>query len=124
MWCTACNTGFSWRTGRVAEGPVHNPHYFQWLQTQGQNPHAAPAVGRVGDCEVDLDRQVAQALIPGNPHLLGGGYGGVYGARRLAALTPQNEDTQFLIVLCARDRISIGRRRPWRSGFASSAFGI
>jgi hypothetical protein len=44
---------------------------------------------------VDLDRRVAQALIPGNPHILG--TGGIYGARRLAALAPQDEDTRFLI---------------------------
>jgi hypothetical protein len=64
MWCTACNTGFSWRTGRIAEGPVHNPHYFQWLARQGHDPHAAPAVGRVMDCEADLDTQVTRALYP------------------------------------------------------------
>jgi hypothetical protein len=95
MWCTACNTGFSWRTGKIADGPVHNPHYFQWLQTQGRDPRAAPAVGRVGDCEADLDRQVATALLPaGQAHLLNGGYG-YYGIRRIA-LT-QDEDTRYLV---------------------------
>lgn len=38
MWCTECNTAFSWRTNKQIHGVVHNPHYFQWLSEGGQNP--------------------------------------------------------------------------------------
>ncbi len=30
MWCTQCQTAFSWQTGQVEEGRVHNPHYYEW----------------------------------------------------------------------------------------------
>ena len=35
MWCTQCCNAFSWNTGRVQKGMVHNPHYFEWLRSQG-----------------------------------------------------------------------------------------
>lgn len=37
MWCTngGCNTAFSWDTGRVVAGRVHNPHYYEWVRRTG-----------------------------------------------------------------------------------------
>ena len=33
MFCTACNTPFSWLKGTViTSGHVHNPHYFEWMK--------------------------------------------------------------------------------------------
>jgi hypothetical protein len=70
MWCTQCNTGFNWRTGKVADGPVHNPHYFEYLRRTGQAPAAAGAgagAGAMGvNCDHETDRQVSRALAPYN----------------------------------------------------------
>jgi hypothetical protein len=52
MFCTQCNTGFSWRTGKLAAGPVHNPHYFDWLRSQGRDPTANPLQN---GCAADRD---------------------------------------------------------------------
>lgn len=39
MWCTMCHTAFSWRTGAIETGRIHNPYYYAHLrQTQGQVP--------------------------------------------------------------------------------------
>lgn len=39
MWCTQCNVAFSWNSGTMISGTVHNPHYYQWLANNGtQNP--------------------------------------------------------------------------------------
>jgi len=32
MFCISCHTAFSWNTGRVETGVVHNPHYFEALR--------------------------------------------------------------------------------------------
>lgn len=32
MWCTTCHTTFSWKTGEIENGVIHNPHYYQAMQ--------------------------------------------------------------------------------------------
>jgi hypothetical protein len=36
MWCTACSTAFSWRTGEIETGRVHNPHFYEWMRQGGR----------------------------------------------------------------------------------------
>ena len=53
MWCITCKTPFSWSTGRMVFGVVHNPHYYQWLRQQngGEAPRVAgdvPCGGVIG----------------------------------------------------------------------------
>lgn len=32
MWCVKCNVAFDWKTGRLEQGIIHNPHYFKYLE--------------------------------------------------------------------------------------------
>jgi len=32
IWCVKCHTAFSWKTGLIDNGPVHNPHYYEMLR--------------------------------------------------------------------------------------------
>lgn len=35
MFCTQCQTAFSWKTGEVSTGRIHNPHYYEYLRQTG-----------------------------------------------------------------------------------------
>ena len=35
MFCVQCRTAFSWRSGTVVTGAIHNPHYYEWLRSNG-----------------------------------------------------------------------------------------
>ena len=30
MWCVRCHTAFSWTSGFLEKGAVHNPHFYEW----------------------------------------------------------------------------------------------
>lgn len=36
MWCTSCRTAFDWKSGSIINGVIHNPHYFEYLRSIGQ----------------------------------------------------------------------------------------
>lgn len=46
MWCPSCNTAFHWSTGKIDNGPIHNPHYYEYLR---DNNNVAPVPRNVGD---------------------------------------------------------------------------
>ena len=46
MWCPSCNNAFSWRTGKLDNGPIHNPHYYEYLRNNNNN---APQPRNIGD---------------------------------------------------------------------------
>lgn len=32
MWCTQCQVAFSWKTGVIDTGRIHNPHFYQYMK--------------------------------------------------------------------------------------------
>lgn len=42
MWCPGCHKAFNWNSGKIEKGPVHNPHYYEYIAKMNINP-APPA---------------------------------------------------------------------------------
>jgi hypothetical protein len=36
MYCVECHTPFSWKTGQIVSGTIHNPHYYEYLRRSGK----------------------------------------------------------------------------------------
>ncbi len=70
MYCTQCNTAFSWRTGLVETGRIHNPHYYDYLRrvNNGNIPREPGDVPRNGCAEMP-NAQYIQQVIRNNPGL-------------------------------------------------------
>lgn len=48
MWCVKCNVAFSWTTGKLQSGAIHNPHYFEYLRSRGTELPRNPNEVRCG----------------------------------------------------------------------------
>jgi hypothetical protein len=66
MWCPQCKVAFSWKTGQIETGYVHNPHYFEYMRRTGQeirrNPQDIPnnTINNREQCEVPSIRRVRE----------------------------------------------------------------
>ena len=53
MWCPTCHKAFSWKTGKIETGVIHNPHFYEYQRkTNGgaapRNPGDVPCGGLCG----------------------------------------------------------------------------
>lgn len=56
MFCTSCNASFDWRTMRLNNGAVHNPHHAEWLRTNRNRPR------ELGDIQCGRELSISHAL--------------------------------------------------------------
>ena len=60
MWCTQCQTAFSWETGRVETGEIHNPHFNAAATTRAEGDVVCGGMVTAGD----LSRALKRAQTP------------------------------------------------------------
>ena len=49
MYCIRCHSAFSWRTGALDGGTIHNPEYYRWMRENGKDIARNP-LDEVGGC--------------------------------------------------------------------------
>ena len=50
MYCIKCHTAFSWRTGQLERGNIHNPEYYRWMRENGRDIPRNPLDVRYDPC--------------------------------------------------------------------------
>lgn len=50
MYCIKCHTAFSWRTGQLERGNIHNPEYYRWMRENGYSIPRNPLDIRYDPC--------------------------------------------------------------------------
>ena len=66
MWCTQCHKAFSWNTGKIVTGVIHNPHFYQYQRENGGGvaPRNPGDVACGGLCDmVLLNRQLVKKIV-------------------------------------------------------------
>lgn len=58
MWCVMCHTAFSWKSGRIESGNIHNPHYFEWLRQNGRQERNPMEI----QCGREIDNHFVRVL--------------------------------------------------------------
>lgn len=59
MWCTGCHTAFSWRTGQIINGSIHNPHFYEFQRNRN---NLGRQLGDIPCGGLPSFRQMASAL--------------------------------------------------------------
>tara|TARA_Y100000389_G_scaffold146531_1_gene145239 strand:+ start:4511 stop:5734 length:1224 start_codon:yes stop_codon:yes gene_type:complete len=65
MYCTNCNTAFDWRTGKIEQGRIHNPHYYEYLRNISENGEIRREEENINACDAlvinrNMERTIAE----------------------------------------------------------------
>jgi len=50
MYCITCHTAFSWKSGQIERGHIHNPEYYRWMRENGREIPRNPLDVRYDPC--------------------------------------------------------------------------
>jgi len=68
MYCTQCNTAFSWHTGRIEKNRIHNPHYYEYLRQRAGSDNIRREIGDIPCGGMPYVEHISQRLNLRNYH--------------------------------------------------------